>query len=378
MFGFKNANVYVEGHGIIKTNLQVENGKFSSFDYAENLQNLDEDLIIVPGFIDEHIHGANGSDAMYATRNDLENIAKSITRDGVTSFLFTTMTMDEKHILSALACIKEYIAKPKEYANALGIHLEGPFISAKFCGAQDPQNIIKPSIEVLDMYLKESGNNIRIITFAYEESEKGFVPYLLNHNIIPSIGHSNCTSSLLKEGINEGIKVSTHTYNAMRGIHHRDVGIVGEVMLDDRLNAELIADLHHVSEDAIRLLYKCKGKDRIILITDSMEARFLDDGKYSLGGQDVYVKDGTARLKDGTLAGSILHMNDAIKNIKEVLDISLEDAIDMATINPARNLGIDKQKGSITLGKDADFAIVDKNMKVYATYVGGKEVYKGE
>ena len=162
----------------------------------------------------------------------------------------------------------------------------------------------------------------------------------------------------------------------MRGIHQREIGTVGAALLYDNLASELICDLHHVSEDSIRLHYKSKPIDKLILITDSMEARFLKDGMYKLGGQDVKVENGTARFLDGTLAGSILHMNDAIKNFKNTCKTSLEEAIDKATINPAKNLNIDAYKGSIALNKDADFVIIDKDLNVYATFINGKLVFK--
>ena len=175
--------------------------------------------------------------------------------------------------------------------------------------------------------------------------------------------------------INNGFTTSTHTYNAMKGIHHREIGTLGAVMLDDRVKCELIADLHHVSAGAIRLLYKAKGKDGIILITDSMEAKGLPDGMYQLGGNPVVVKEGTARLENGTLAGSILHLNEGVRNVKNVLGLTLEDAIDLATINPARNMGLDKEIGSIKVGKRADFAIIDSNVNVYKTIRDGKIIY---
>ena len=175
--------------------------------------------------------------------------------------------------------------------------------------------------------------------------------------------------------INNGFTTSTHTYNAMKGIHHREIGTLGAVMLDDRVKCELIADLHHVSAGAIRLLYKAKGKDGNLLITDSMEAKGLPDGMYQLGGNPVVVKEGTARLENGTLAGSILHLNEGVRNVKNVLGLTLEDAIDLATINPARNMGLDKEIGSIKVGKRADFAIIDSNVNVYKTIRDGKIIY---
>lgn len=374
MFGFKNSNIYVEGQGIIKTNLKIENGKFTSFEKEDNFVELEDKYIIVPGFIDEHIHGANGSDTMDATNEALHNIASSLTKDGVTSFLATTMTMDEEHINNALVNIANYKASDNE-ANLLGIHLEGPFISPKYCGAQDPSKIIKATPSLIKKYQELANNKIKIITLAPEENEDIY-EVMKELNIIASAGHTNSTCEDIKKAIDKGLSMTTHTYNAMKGIHHREIGTVGAALLYDELACEVICDLHHVSEDAIRLLYKSKPIDKLILITDSMEARFLKDGMYKLGGQDVKVENGTARLLDGTLAGSILHMNDAIKNFQNVCKTSLEEAIDKATINPARNLNIEAYKGSIALNKDADFVIIDKDLNVYATFVNGKLVYR--
>ena len=374
MFGFKNSNVYVEGKGIIKTNLQIEGNKFSSFDYLDSLEELDDKYIIVPGFIDEHIHGSNNSDAMDATKDALDNISSSIIKEGVTSFLATTMTMSNDKILSSLENIANY--NSTNGANLLGIHLEGPFISPSFSGAQNKDEIIKPTKENILNYINKSNNKIKIMTIAPENCDNEIYQILKDNNIVISAGHTDATVKDIKNAIQYGLSLTTHTYNAMKGLHHREIGTVGAALLYDELACELICDLHHVSEDAIRLLYKNKPKDKLILITDSMEAKFLNDGNYSLGGQPVIVKNGTARLENDTLAGSILHMNDAIRNLKNVCNLSLEEAIDKATINPAINLKIDKNKGSINMGKDADFVIIDKDLNIYRTYVNGKLVYK--
>lgn len=374
MFGFKNSNVYVEGKGIIKTNLQIEENKFSSFDYLDNLEELDDKYIIVPGFIDEHIHGSNNSDAMDATKDALDNISSSIIKEGVTSFLATTMTMSNDKILSSLENIANY--NSINGANLLGIHLEGPFISPSFSGAQNKDEIIKPTKETILNYINKSNNKIKIMTIAPENCDNEIYQILKDNNIVISAGHTNATSKDIKNGIQHGLSLTTHTYNAMKGLHHREIGTVGAALLYDELACELICDLHHVSEEAIQLLYKNKPKDKLILITDSMEAKFLEDGNYSLGGQPVIVKNGTARLENDTLAGSILHMNEAIRKLKNVCNLTLEEAIDKATINPAKNLKIDNIKGSINIGKDADFVIIDKDLNIYRTYVNGKLVYK--
>ncbi len=374
MFGFRNVRIYKENEGIVVGNIQIEKGKIVSFEDHPDLISLKENLIIVPGFIDEHMHGANGSDVMDANLESLENIATSIAQDGVTSFLATTMTMEPFAIEKALINIEEYLKAGQKGADLLGVHLEGPFISKVFCGAQDPINIVAPSKLLMERYLSLAP--IKMVTFAYEENGQEMLSCLLDHHILPSIGHSNATYEQADEAFANGVNCSTHTFNAMRGIHHRDIGVVGAALLHDEVYSELICDLHHVSKAAIKLLYRNKGPEKIILITDSMEARFLKNGKYSLGGQEVFVKDGVATLKTGVLAGSVLRMNDAIKNIYQTLSISLETAIDMATKNPAKHLGIYDQVGSISVGKDADFVLIDDNFEVYATYSKGKLIYQ--
>ena len=375
MKGFKNAIIYKENVGLVKSSIQFENGKISSFEDGNDLLSLDDKLIVVPGFIDEHIHGANGSDVMYATDKDLSNIAKSITKDGVTSFMPTTMSMDISSIKKALNVIGNY--SNEEGANVIGAHVEGPFISKKYCGAQDPKNIIKSNIDILKDLIVSSNKKIKIITIAPEETNLEVMKYLKDNNILINAGHSDASAMQAVEAFENGVTCLTHTYNAMRGIHHRDIGLLGEGLIHDEIYTELIADLHHVSGEAIKFLYRNKPSNKIILITDSMEARFLLNGIYELGGQKVYVKDGMATLKSGVLAGSVLHMNEGIKNVKDVLGVSLIEAIDMATKNVANHLGL-TNKGSIAIGKDADLTIIDENLNVYMTIVNGKIVYQKE
>ena len=374
--GFKNANVYVEGKGIIKTSLLVKDGKIASFENDKGME-LGEDMIVVPGFIDKHIHGANHSDSMYPTQKDIKNIAETIASEGVATFLPTTMTQTKENIDKALKNIRTYIeSKPKTGSFVLGIHLEGPFISKLYKGAQVESCIVPCSVEEFKHFQEVSGNNIKEVTMAYEENGKELANYLYQNKIIASIGHTNATSEQVIEASLNGVTSATHTYNAMKGLHHRGAGTVGGVMLCDKIYSELICDLVHVCPDAIRVLYKIKGQDRICLITDGIESKHLPDGEYALGGQKVIVKGKEARLEDGTLAGSTLKMNDAIRNIKDVLKISLEKAVDLATKNPALNLGIYDMKGSIALGKDADFAVIDKDLNVYMTVSNGNVIYK--
>ncbi len=380
MRGFRNCNIDLEKYGIQKTSLLIQNDRIhgigDSLKEEKDLLTLPEGLIVVPGFIDEHIHGANGSDAMDAKEESLANISASLVREGTTSFLYTTMTMEKTRIIKALSTIDSYLKKQSYVAEPLGIHLEGPFIAKAFKGAQNEEDILPLSVSDLNDFMKASGNRIREITYSYQRGHDDFLTYCKDHQIRLSLGHTDDGAELANEAFYKGTHLVTHMYNAMKGIHHRDVGSAGEALIHDEVYCELICDLHHVSEDAIRLLYKCKGKDRIILITDSMEAKYLPDGQYELGGNPVYVKDGTARLKDGTLAGSILKLNEGVRNIRRVLGLALEDAVNMASINPARNLGIEKDYGSIREGKKADFTVIDEDINVRMVIKNGVIVYR--
>lgn len=374
--GFKNSNIYVEGKGVIKTSAFVEDGKIKSFEEKEGQLELDEKYIVIPGFIDRHIHGANGSDAMYPNLEDIRNICKTVASEGVSSFLPTTMTQTKENICAALNNIKEYIEKENDKgAYVLGVHLEGPFISPKYKGAQLEECIIPCDVEKFKEFEKASGDNIKQVSLAYEENGKELSNYLESKNIVASLGHTNATAVEVVEAAKNGVTSATHTYNAMKGLHHREAGTVGGVLISDEIYAELICDLIHVSKEAIKVLFKAKGLDKVTLVTDGIEAKHLPDGTYKLGGQDVYVKGREARLIDGTLAGSTLKMNEAVRNIKSVLNLSTEKAVDLATINPAKVLKIDDKKGSIALGKDADFAVIDADFNVYMTVANGLVVY---
>ena len=377
--GFNKVNVYLNGIGIVKRTIEVEDGKIkkiSQEDHPDYLT-LSEDKIVIPGFIDEHIHGANNSDAMYPELKHIENIAKTVASEGVTSFCATTMTQSVEAIDAALKNIKEYIeSNNPEGAEVIGIHLEGPFISKNFKGAQGEQWILDCDVDKFKHFEEVSGNNIKIITMAYENNGKDLVKYLCEKGIVASLGHTAATYEEAIDGFKNGMKCTTHTYNAMQAFKNREPGTVGAALVSDSVRCELIGDLFHVSPTAIKILLKCKGLDKVIAITDGMEAKHLEDGEYALGGQPVYVKDGFARLADGTIAGSTLKMNVAMANFTKVIGLSFTQAVDLATVNPALNLGIYDHKGSIEKGKDADFAVVDKNFNVYLTVRGGNVVYE--
>ena len=376
MKGFKNVWVYTNELGIVKTSIAVENGLI--VDIGNNLI-LDEtydipaDTVVTAGFIDEHIHGCNGADGMDGSIEAIKTISSGLTQEGTTAFLVTTMTQSKANIKKALSAVNEYIAGDFACgARVLGVHLEGPFISELHIGAQPLEYILQPNIEVFKEFEEASGNNIKMVTIAPEKCvDNGLIGYLLSKNIVVSVGHSNAKYSEIERAINNGLSSVTHTFNAQKPLHHREVGVVGSAMLFDELSCELIADLIHVSRPAIKLLLKNKPKGKIILVTDSIRAKGLADGLSELGGQQVYVKGGRATLKNGALAGSILKMNTAVKNLVKICKIPFNEAIDAATINPAKNLGLDKQMGSIAIGKNADFTVLNKHFEVVLTVIGG-------
>lgn len=382
MKGFLNAVCYIHGKGLVNTNVGIENGKIAYIGDDQSL--ITEALpyvegnVVVPGFIDQHIHGAGGSDAMDGTVKDLSIIANSIAQEGTTGFLATTMTQSPENILKAMNAVKEYKElDPDTGAKVLGIHLEGPFISTKHVGAQPIDYVAKPEIETFDKYMSASGNSIKIVSLAPEvEGADQLVKHMAEVGVVPSAGHTDAGYNDIENAMQSGLSNITHTFNAQKALHHREIGTVGSAMMFDQLNCEAICDTIHLSIPAIKLLIKNKPHDKFTLITDSMRAKWLPDGLSELGGQQVFVKNGEARLKDGTLAGSILKMNDAIKNLVLKCDVPFTDAIDYATINPAKNLKLDDEIGSIAVGKSADFTVLTGEFEVMLTVRRGNVIFQ--
>lgn len=378
MKGLKNVTAYIAGKGLIKTDIAIEDGKIAAIGKLDVEPIFETDGIVLPGFIDEHIHGAGGADAMDGTEEALQTISEYVAKEGTTGFLATTMTQSPENIGKALKNVKN-VREKGEYkgAEVLGVHLEGPFISPKHVGAQPLEYVAKPAPETFDKYNELSGGNIKIVTLAPEvEGGLDLVKHLKNIGVVASIGHTGAKFSDVEAAVAAGASNVTHTYNAQTPLHHREAGVVGAAMLFDELNCEMICDTIHVSVPAIRIFVKNKPHDKFTLITDAMRAKGMPDGLSELGGQQVFVKNGEARLADGTLAGSVLKMNVAIKNLVEKVGVSLTEAVDFASANPAKNLGLYDERGSIEVGKRADFAVMDKDFNILCTVVGGKLVYK--
>ena len=380
MKGFNQVKAYVEGKGIVKTSLKFENGLISEItdSVVSDGLTIPENWLVLPGYIDQHVHGAAGCDAMDATTAAISTMAMTVAQEGVTTFCPTTMTQSVENINKALANIKQYIEENHpEGAKVLGVHLEGPYISKDYIGAQPLSYVQNPGVESFKKYQKASGNHIRIVTLAPEVSgSEELIPYLVQEGIVASIGHTASKFQDVKKAVGLGARNLTHTYNAMRPLHHREIGTVGAAFLLDDLACEIICDGIHLSVPAMQLLLKNKPKDKVILVTDAMRAKAIGEGESELGGQKVFVKNGEARLGDGTLAGSVLTMDRAVRNMINLVGLPIEQSVDMATINPAKNLGIDKEEGSIAKGKKANFVVVDENFNVKMTIREGRIIYQ--
>ncbi len=340
-------------------------------------------LTLLPGFIDLHIHGAAGHDTMDATTDALAAIAREIARHGVTAFVPTTITASVEETRRAVenvaAFLREQESRSVDGARVLGVHLEGPFISPKHPGAQPAQHIRLPNLAEFQA-LVDTGC-VRLITLAPEQpGADDLIRSARRQGVGVILGHTDATFAQCQHAVDLGASQATHTFNAMRGFHHREPGTAGATLALSGLRAQLIADNVHVHPAAMRILARCKGADGTLLITDAMRAADLPDGEYDLGGQVVRVEHGECRLPDGTLAGSVLTMERALQNFLSATGWSLAEAWPVSSRSVARALGVDGEMGSLEAGRRADLVLLDEGLAVVATLVGGEIVYlrKGE
>ncbi|SDM21287.1 N-acetylglucosamine-6-phosphate deacetylase [Sediminibacillus halophilus] len=381
----KNVKVFAEKEVIDNGYLVAEYGKIKEIGHMNQLEDkktpvatsIDGNgLNAIPGFIDGHIHGANGADVMDATPEALETMASALPKEGTTSFLATTITQSTNNIHRALTNVASYQNKPAQ-AEIIGIHLEGPFIEESKAGAQPKEHILTPEVEQFEKWQRISGNMIKTITMAPEKDEDGALTrYLAGQGINVSAGHTAATIADMRKAVEHGVKQVTHLCNAMSPIHHRDIGVVGAALTLEELKSELIADKIHVSPEMIDFIYQNIGSERLLLITDALRAKCLKPGTYDLGGQEATVTEDRATLSDGTLAGSILKMNQGAKNMLETTDATLQDIITMTAINPAKQINMYERKGSLAPGKDADVLLVEDDVSVKYSFCRGVLAYK--
>lgn len=379
-----NATLYLRERVVPKGFVIVENGIITA---AGDMQNYIFDksavdlsgYILAPGFIDQHVHGAGGADVMDASTEALDIIARHLVQEGTTSFLATTMTMSTAKIHQALQAVADYKNKtPKNQgAEMLGVHLEGPFINTDYKGAQNEKYIVAPNEQMFESFQKSAGDFIKMVSYAVErDPEHIFLGHLRQAGLVASCGHSGATFEEVERCTALGLKSLTHFHNAMSGHHHRSPGVVSAGFCLPTLMTEVIADGQHLHPAVLRMVYQIKGKDSVILITDAVSAKGLPDGNYELSGQLFVKRDNTCRLPSGTLAGSVLTMDNAVRNMVKYSGCSLTEAVQMASLNPARLLGIDDRKGSIAPGKDADLVVLSQDGGLQMTIAGGQEVYQ--
>jgi len=335
---------------------------------------------IFPGFIDVHVHGGGGADTMNGTLEAIETISRTHARHGTTALLPTTMTAPHDQIMGAAravrAAMERWRTAPWPGARVLGMHLEGPYINPKQAGAQDPKYMRRADIGELGEILSVLEDGFRLATIAPElPGGAEALEYLHRAGVIVSIGHSDATIDEAAEAFRAGVDHVTHTFNGMRGLHHREPGTVGAALLSEKALCEVIADGIHVHPEAIRLLWMVKGTAGVCLVTDAIEAADMPEGTYRLGGQTVTVKDGACRLASGSLAGSILTMERAVRFMVREVGVPPHDAARMASLNVAEQLRISGRKGSLKIGKDADIVLLDSDFDVVRTWVEGRLVY---
>lgn len=354
--------------------LSIIDGKFGHFQKGkpESAEIVDfSGKYIAPGFVDTHIHGLLNSDVMDNTPEAIKTISKGLLQFGVTSFLPTTLTDSVERLDESVENIKN-VYNDVEGAKIQGIFLEGPCFTEKYKGAQNKKYFINPTSEILDQWQEKSGNLVKKIAIAPErEGAVEFVEYATKNGVTVALGHSAATFEEAKKVVGAGANVFVHTYNGMSPLTHREPGMVGAAMELKNTFAELICDGHHVSPVAANIMMNAKTRENIVLITDCMRAGAMEDGQYTLGEFDVIVENGTARLLTGSLAGSVLSMNNAIKNVVDWNIATLEEAIKMASYNPAVSCKIDDKCGSIKPGLPADFVVIDDSLNVYNTYLDG-------
>ncbi|MDI4648245.1 N-acetylglucosamine-6-phosphate deacetylase [Cohnella hashimotonis] len=330
--------------------------------------------VVIPGLIDQHVHGGGGWQAMDATYEGLNGMSLYHASHGTTSFLATTESAAEAEILDALHNVAQAAAgRGLEGAELLGVHLEGPFLNPIRCGAQDKANIRPASPDELDRYLEAAGGLIRIVTLAPEiEGGMEAAERLSRAGVTLSVGHSDATLAQMREAIRRGAAQTTHHFNGMSPFHHREPGVAGAGLLCPELTTELIADGIHVHPDAVKLLYDVKGARGVCVITDAVYCAGLPDGEYG----DTTMKDGQVWLKDGSsLAGSSLTMLQALRNVLRFTGRPLAEVLPSLTEVPARQIGVSGRKGMLEAGMDADFLVLNGALELQSTYVRGREVY---
>ena len=339
------------------------------------------DAVLAPGFVDIHIHGGAGLDVMRAVPSELPRLGTFLTTHGVTGYFPTTVAAPLDATCAALGHLADAIEAAQAVpasdgdpvqARPLGIHLEGPFLSHKRRGVHPPECLVEPTLEVFERLWQAARGHVRMLTIAPEiPGAMEVIAEAARRNVCVSIGHSDAQLPIAQEAVKAGARHATHTFNAMRPLDHRDPGIIGEVLSDDRISADIIADGIHLAPAVVKLFLQAKGRERAVLITDAISATGMPDGRYQLGPIEVDVKDGKC-TSNGSLAGSVLTMDRAVRNVTQFSNWSLRDAVRAATLNPSLAAGLSNRHGVLVRGADADFTVLSATGDVLRTIVRGR------
>ncbi|MBV8630698.1 MAG: N-acetylglucosamine-6-phosphate deacetylase [Silvibacterium sp.] len=330
---------------------------------------------LTPAFFDVHIHGSAGRDVMEGTREAFASIGEFLARHGVGSFLATTVTAPVDATLRSLEAMSTRIGANHDGARPLGIHIEGPFLSPHKKGAHPERLLQTPSVGLFDRIWQAAQGKIRLMTIAPElPGAEELIRHAVGFGVRVSLGHSNADTASARAGIQAGAASATHAFNAMRQFDHRDPGLLGEVLANDDLFAELICDGLHVHPDAVRIFWKAKGPERAMLITDAMSAAGMPDGMYKLGELDVRVMNGKCLIGEGTLAGSTLTLDRGVRNFAEFTGANIEDVSQLVSRNPARMTGLEAEVGSLAVGRRADITVLSPKNEVVETILRGRRI----
>jgi N-acetylglucosamine-6-phosphate deacetylase len=334
------------------------------------------DAALAPGFLDIHLHGGAGLDVMRASVDELPRLGQFLASHGVTGYFATTVAAPLDATCAALDRLADSIDKSAAgkstlEARPLGIHLEGPFLSHKRRGVHPPEYLVEPTVPIFERFWKAARGHVRMLTIAPEiPGALEVIAEAARRNVCVSIGHSDAELPVAREAVKAGARHATHTFNAMRPLDHRNPGIIGEVLSDDSITADIIVDGIHVSPEVVKLFLHAKGPERAVLITDAMSATGMPDGRYQLGPIQVEVKEGKATAGD-SLAGSVLTMDRAVRNVTKFSHWTLREAVRAATLNPAQAVGLSTKYGKLAPGSEANFVVLSPAGDVIKTVVGG-------
>ena len=357
--------------------IETEDGVFSKIGTAGEAELDLSAYITLPGFIDMHTHGGAGLGADGASLPELYEMSRFYAASGVAEFCATTVTDSVDNLIASEERIAERIRLGTSGANIAGIYLEGPFLSHQYKGAHEESLLALPTKEDVDRLVEAGQGHLRVLAIAPElPGALEVIEYAVSKGIRVSCGHSAATASEANAGFDRGASIAIHTYNCMPSLHHREPGILGASLVRDDAYGEIICDFLHVAPEPVKIAIRCKGKDKIVFITDSIAAAGLPDGEHMSGPLPIIVKDGVARTHGGNLAGSSLRTNEALRNVVKTLGIPLEDAMLGVTKNPAEALGLYDKIGSIDIGKRAHLTVLDDDFNVVMTIVDGEIVYK--